>query len=165
MAQELWQLAKPFGRPAMFKSAEELWAAFERYIEWSVNNPMTIQDTKRQTARGAAGEKTQYKQTIARPLSITAFCLHAGIKREWYAFKNDYSAKSEDFCRVIIAIEKSIRQQQVDNAMVGNYKENLVARLNNIADTIENKVTAQASVKGMSVSEAQAFLDKLNEEI
>lgn len=154
----------------MFKTAEELWAAFERYIEWSVNNPMTIQDTKRQTARGTdgektAGEKTQYKQQVARPLSITAFQLHAGIKREWYAFKADYSAKNEDFCRVINAIEKSIRQQQVDNAMVGNYKENLVARLNGISDTIEQKVTAQASVKGMSVSEAQAFLDKLNEEI
>lgn len=166
---ELWQIAKPFGRPAKFKSPEELWTAFLRYCEWATNNPLTIGKERRQKSKGAGenarSERFQRNEEAPRPLSLTAFRLHAGIKREWCIFKTDYIKRSQDFCRVIYAIEESVRQQQIDNALVGLYKENLVARLNKISDTVENKVTATAAVKGMSVAEAQAFLETLDSQI
>lgn len=167
---ELWQIAKPFGRPAKFKSPEELWTAFLRYCEWATNNPLTIGKERRQKSKGAGenarSERFQRNEEAPRPLSLTAFRLHAGIKRDWDTFKKEYIArKTADFCGVIYAIEESVRQQQIDNALVGLYKENLVARLNKISDTVENKVTATAAVKGMSVAEAQAFLEKLDSQI
>ena len=163
---ELWQIAKPFGRPALFKTPEELWQAFIAYVEWSHNNPMTVQSTKSQKQGSKNNEKAQYQQTMERPLTLGAFRLHANIRRDWATFKAEYSKKrNKDFCGVLQAIESSIRNQQVQNALVGNYKENLVARLNSISDTVEQKVTAQVSAKGMTVAEAQAFLDNLDSQI
>lgn len=166
MTQELWQIAKPFGRPRRFKTAQELWGAFLAYVEWSANNPMTINDTKSQRRTTLKEEKSQYKQTVERPLTIGAFRLHAGIKREWCIFKEDYSEKSQDFCRVLQAIESTIRNQQVQNAMVGNYKENLVARINSISDSIKQDVHADVKSRtSLSVGEAQAFLEELEKTI
>lgn len=163
---ELWQIAKPFGRPAKFKNAEELWHAFIDYVTWSENNPMQIANERSQKQKVVGTEKMQKREEAVRPLSITAFRLHAGIKREWCIFKTDYQRRSQDFCRVIQAIEQSVRQQQVDNALVGNYKENLVARLNGISDTIHQEVTGQVSTrKGMSIGEAKSLLETLNEKI
>lgn len=177
---ELWQLAKPFGRPAKFANAEALWQAFVAYLEWSANNPMTINDTRSQrvgSKRSAiekklgkegdsSDEKRQYKQTVERPLSLIAFRLHAGIKRDWCAFKNDYSSKSQDFCRVLQAIEETVRTQQVSNALVGNYKENLVARLNGISDTIKQEHSGNiGDRKGMSIAEAQSIIQEVESKI
>lgn len=166
MAQELWQIAKPFGRPAKFKTPEALWQAFLDYAQWSANNPMIVQDTKAQRRAGLRDEKSQYQQTIARPYSIVAFRLHAGIKRDWDTFKKDYACKSKDFCGVLQAIEQTIRQQQVENAMVGNYKENIVSRINNISDTIRQEVSGEINTrKNLSVQEARDFINQLEKEI
>lgn len=163
---ELWQIAKPFGRPAKYKSPQELWDAFIAYAEWSANNPMTINDSRSQRKSTLKDERSQYKQTVERPLSLGAFRLHAGIKREWCLFKQDYSKRSNDFCRVIQAIETTIRGQQVQNALVGNYKENLVARLNSISDTVKQEVSGNINTKkGMSIGEAKAILDELEDKI
>lgn len=166
MAQELWQIAKPFGRPRKFKTAQELWDAFIAYVEWSVNNPLTVNEARSQKKTNTRDEKSQYRQTIERPLTIGAFRLHAGIKREWCIFKEDYSKHSQDFCRVLQAIESAIRDQQVQNAMVGNYKENLVARINGISDSIKQEVHADVKARtSLSVGEAQAFLEELEKTI
>ena len=166
MAQELWQIAKPFGRPAKFRTPDALWQAFLDYAQWTANNPMIVQDTKAQRRAGLRDEKSQYQQTIARPYSLVAFRLHAGIKRDWDTFKKDYARKSKDFRGVLQAIEESIRQQQVDNAMVGNYKENIVSRINNISDTIRQEVKADIKQqKQLSVQEAREFINQIEKEI
>lgn len=167
---ELWQIAKPFGRPVKFKNPDELWTAFLQYCEWAENNPLTIGAERRQKSKGAGkevkSERYQRKVEAPRPLSIGAFRLHAGIKREWCIFKKDYSKRSQDFCRVIEAIETSVRQQQVDNALVGNYKENLVARLNGISETIHQEHSGNVSTrKGMSIAEAQTILQEVESKI
>lgn len=128
---------------------------------------MVVQDTKAQRRAGQRDEKSQYQQTIARPYSLVAFRLHAGIKRDWDTFKKSYSARSQAFCGVLYAIEQTIRQQQVDNAMVGNYKENLVARINNISDTIHQEVSGELNTKQkqLSVQEARDFINQIEKEI
>ncbi len=163
---ELWQIAKPFGRPAKFKSPQELWEAFLAYTEWSANNPMTVNDTRSQRKSTLKDERSQYKQQVERPLTLMAFCLHAGIKRQWADFRKDYAKRSKAFCEVLYAIENTIRGQQVSNALVGNYKENLVARLNGISDTVEQKVSGNISArKGMSITEAKQILGEIEQEI
>lgn len=164
---ELWQIAKPFGRPAKFKSPQELWEAFIAYVEWSENNPITIGNERRQKQSAKRGEeKAQKKETAPRPFSLVAFRLHAGIKRDWATFSATYSKRNHDFCGVIQAIEESVRQQMVEQAMVGNYKENLVARLNGISDTVEQKVSGNiATRKSLSVQEARDLLDNIEKEI
>lgn len=171
MAQELWQIAKPFGRPAKFKTPQELWDAFIAYCTWAENNPLTIGKERRQKSKGqgekAASERFQRNEEAPRPLSLVAFRMHAGIKRDWDTFKKEYAArKTADFCGVLQAIEESVRQQQVENAMVGIYKENIVSRINNISDTIKQEVSGEiATRKSMSISEAKALLADIDKEI
>lgn len=166
MAQELWQIAKPFGRPAKFKSPEELWTAFTAYCTWAEANPLTIGKERRQRSKGESSERYQRNEEAPRPLTLGAFRLHAGIKRQWGDFRKDYMKRSHAFCEVINAIEEAVLQQQVGNAMVGNYKENLVARLNNISDTVEQKVTGEVTTrKSMSITEAKALLADIDKEI
>ena len=166
MAQELWQIAKPYGRPRLFETPEALWDAFIAYVEWSTNNPLTISDTRSQKKSDIKAEKSQRKQQTERPLTLSAFRLHASIKREWATFKKDYESKGEEYCQVLQAIEGTVRNQQVQNALVGNYKENLVARLNGISDSIKQEVSADVKTKAsMSVTEAKAFLEELENKI
>lgn len=173
---ELWQIAKPFGRPRKFKTAQELWDAFIAYVEWAENNPITVGNERRQKSsnknipkdeQGSGHtERYQRQETAPRPYSLVAFRIHAGIKRDWCAFKDYYSGKSDDFCRVLQAIEECVRQQMVEQAMVGNYKENLVARINGISDSIKQEVKADVQARtSLSVGEAQAFLDELEKTI
>ncbi|MBQ9602430.1 MAG: hypothetical protein IJR42_01295 [Paludibacteraceae bacterium] len=167
MAQELWQIAKPFGRPRKFKTPKELWDAFIAYVEWAENNPITVGNERRQKQSAKRGEeKAQRKETAPRPYSLVAFRIHAGIKRDWATFAATYSKRSHDFCGVIQAIEESVRQQMVEQAMVGNYKENLVARINGISDSIKQEVKADVQARtSLSVGEAQAFLEELEKTI
>lgn len=166
MAQQLWDIAKPFGRPRKFKTAEELWDAFVAYTKWNEQNPLTVHNVKKAVAKSAGQDKSALQETVERPYSLVAFRFHAGIKREWSVFKGDYEHRSQDFCKVIDAIERSIRQQQIDNAAVGNYKENLIARLNNISDSVEQKVSGSVETKSsLSVDEARRFLEELDKKI
>ena len=171
MAQELWQIAKPFGRPRKFKTAQELWDAFIAYVEWSANNPMTISDSRLQRNKyNSKSElpnlKQQYKQTVERPLSLGSFRLHAGIHRQWGDFRKDYMKRSNAFCEVIYAIEEQVREQQIANAAGGNYKENLVSRLNGLAEVTKQEVKADVQARtSLSVGEAQAFLEELDKTI
>lgn len=148
--KELWQLAKPFGRPAKFPTPQALWDAFLAYMKWADEHPMTVQQTGR---------------LVERPLSIVAFRLHAGIKRDWDTFKESY-LKKEGFGGVLHAIEQSVRQQQVENAMIGNYKENIVSRINNISDSINQQVTGNIKQEQqLSPKEAAAFIKELQKKI
>lgn len=166
MAQQLWDIAKPFGRPRKFKTAEELWDAFVAYTKWNEQNPLTVHNVKKAVAKSAGQDKSALQETVERPYSLVAFRFHAGIKREWSVFKGDYEHRSQDFCKVIDAIERSIRQQQIDNAAVGNYKENLVARLNGISENITQKVKADVKENiQLSPEQAKALLREIEAEI
>lgn len=103
---------------------------------------------------------------VDRPLSLVAFRLHAGIKRNWDTFKEDYEKKGEDFCAVLHAIESTVRQQQVENAIVGNYKENIVSRIHNLSDTINQVVSGNIKQdQQLSPKEAATFIKELQKKI
>lgn len=163
---EIYELARPFGRPLKFKNAEELWTAFVNYTRWNESNPITLTQSKAQSQSKAGDKREARNESVARPLSLVAFRFHAGIKRQWADFRNDYIGRSAAFCDVINAIEDAIRTQQVENALVGNYKENLVARLQGISDNVRQEVSAKVEDrKTLSVDEAKAFLEELEKEI
>ncbi|MDO5829153.1 MAG: hypothetical protein Q4Q25_03280, partial [Methanocorpusculum sp.] len=87
-------------------------------------------------------------------------------KRDWATFKAEYEKRDDSFCGVISFIEESVRRQMVEGALVGNYKENLVARLNGISERITQEVKADVRErKQLSVEEARAFMNQLENDI
>jgi len=132
----IWRHAR-IGR-RMYETPEELWEDAQRYFEWADENPIKGQTATTKSKKNKRGNKEEEKveaslSNTTRPYTLPALCTFCGIKR-WGDFKAKYMpiAGFED---VISAIENIITSQQLDNAMVGIFKENLTARLNGIADT------------------------------
>ena len=122
------------GRPRLFTDPTQLLDLWQKYLAWNDANPMEM-----------TNERGKYE--IERPLSLLRFCLFAGIEK-WQDFRDDYKV-IDGFGEIISHIEGYVRNQQIEGAMIGKYKENLVARLNGISDKQEIKadVNAQRSVE------------------
>jgi ABC-type histidine transport system ATPase subunit len=82
------------------------------------------------------------------------------------AIIREQKKKGEDFCAVLHAIESTVRQQQVENAIVGNYKENIVSRIHNLSDTINQVVSGNIKQdQQLSPKEAATFIKELQKKI
>ena len=131
---------------ALYDKPEDLWKDAVRYFEWVDSNPLkgAISSTKsKHTRKGIDTEELQATGTTTiRPYTFYGLCVFCGIYK-WATFKERYYAK-QGFEPVIRAIENVITSQQIDNAMVGIFKENLTARLNGLADRTEGGLEIEA---------------------
>lgn len=140
---EIWQIidqrmkSKRKGRPPHFKTPQDLWRAATDYFKWADDNPIEV---SKKIASGSKkkGSKTETKSdhvntTNRTPYSLHSFQAHAGISN-WAEFKNKDCYKTDEFVIVIRAIENTIAGMQIDGAIAGVYNNNIVARLNGLAD-------------------------------
>ena len=138
MAKELWQAAieqhrNLGGRPRKWKSPDELIDKLHEYCTACAENPILVQDGMRKSKDGGQkDEQVLQMNRVARPMTLDGFCNFAGIG-DWRRMKQFYS-NDEGFADAIALVERVIRDQQVSGAMVGLYRENIVARLNGITD-------------------------------
>jgi hypothetical protein len=96
------------------------------------------------TTKKRGSKKNYVRQGIKvmqRAYTLYGFCSFSGIY-QWGVFKSRYAEK-EEFRKVILAIENSVKAQQVDGAMVKQFDSNLVARLNGIADIQKQEITGK----------------------
>jgi hypothetical protein len=93
------------------------------------------------------------------PLSVGGFCLHVGASSAFlknFVLRindekegldpNDDKEKVEeieDFLAVIEVIKEVCLYDQLNGAMTGAYKENIVARINNITDGLDNNIVTK----------------------
>lgn len=152
---QLWKVSRPQygkrGRPVLFKKAEELHQKALDYFAWvdahpwqdkAASNGMSEATNSKGESRGKTNSINQHVRAIRRPYTLYGFCAFAGISSKWADFKRNYLEK-KDFLEVINWIEYVVTSEQVDGAMIHRYDSNLVARLNNIADTVKNEITGK----------------------
>ena len=125
------------GRPPKFKTPEELEAKAEEYFKWCDANPIRIYKSKgagvSRTAANGSGEKAdEGEKFVDRPYTIDGLALHCGIGN-WYQWRDD---QPEEFRSIINALEARVRDKQVVGALAGVYNTNLTARLNHIAENV-----------------------------
>lgn len=124
---------------ALYDKPKDLWNDAIKYFEWADNNPVkcsvSTSKTKRSRKNSTEENIQASTETTTRPYTFFGLAAFLGIP-DWYKFKMRYFAK-EGFEEVILTIENVIASQQVDNAMVGVFKEGLTARLNGIAENIK----------------------------
>jgi hypothetical protein len=133
-------------RPYTYKTSDELEQAILRYFAWADENPIR----GARSVRNADGTKAVTDDMLPRPYTIFEMCDHIHIC-DWSSFKRDNSAR-EGFADIIYWAENKIKAQQVAGAMVGLYRENLTARLNGIAEQVQD-VTPPASTIEIVVEE------------
>lgn len=108
------------------ETPEELYNLFERYAE----------DTKKRvrTIPKATNKGVLYEEHVP-PLTIDGFKTYANkqgsdINRYWY----NVDGTLNEYVSVVTRIKEEIRNDQVEGALVGQYQQNIVARLNNLTE-------------------------------
>lgn len=126
-------------RPYTYKTAEELEKAIEEYFAWADKNPVRVASSSK--LRGDAGSEKPSKQESANEYAVRPYTLFEMCDRihicDWSSFKRD-NMEREGFAEIILWAENKIKAQQVTGAMVGIYRENLTARLNGIAEQVQD---------------------------
>ena len=126
-----WRQRSKHGRDKLFETPELLWQAAQEYFDSCDSNPWVKTET-------TVSEKGTYSKEIPtqRPYTRAGMYLYFDCSENWMReFKKTCTF---DFLRVIERIENIIDNQQIDGAMVGVFKENLVARLQGVAENNNN---------------------------
>lgn len=157
-----WKAATTVGRKLLFETPDALKQAAQEYFTWCDENPRwTAEQTKGKQApmRLIKG----YDDLTGEPIYETSF-IHNGITyvplRRMYTwpglcrfigcaqsyfreFRRSIAVKHPEFLTVIDWISEVIQTDQTEGGGTGEYKENLVARLNGYADKVQNEMTGQ----------------------
>lgn len=116
------------GRPRKFKTPIELWEAFESFVNYQRENPIP--------KTHYVGKDGDLKiEFIPRPLTYLGF---EGYLAKFDLLKDlkNYE-RIEEFIPIIARIRAFCKAHNTDMALVGEYKENLVARIEGIKEQTE----------------------------
>lgn len=152
-----WKLRTKHGRDALFKTPESLWETACEYFEWCNDNP--IESTVKKNSNTGFSDEIK---TFQRPFTKQGLFLHFGCSETWLT--NFKKICSDDFLKVIDAIEQTIESQQIEHAMVGVFNSNLVARIQGIKDSTDvttngNNVNTVVNISKENIQEISKALE------
>ena len=123
-------------KPRYIQTPEKLYELFEQYTE----------DTKRRvrTIPKATNKGVLYEEHVP-PLTIDGFKTYANkqgtdINRYWY----NVDGTLNEYVSIVTRIKEEIRNDQVEGALVGQYQQNIVARLNNLTEKTDVTTNGEA---------------------
>jgi hypothetical protein len=115
---EFWKQRTKHGRSTKIEDPEELEKGAYEYFQLCIDNPLKVPSyEKDEKMYYTVHLKVFKKDELARFLNLSA----------WRSI-NDLKTKSDDFLQVITNIEGIIRDQKYEHAVVGVFKENIIAR-------------------------------------
>lgn len=110
------------GRPPQFETPSELWRAFTEYVQWCQANPWYKAEWK--------DHKLQ-QIPLGRPYTWDSFGVRMGISSNYFdTFKRDLKKDDPltgEFLGVLETIDKCIRSQKFEGAMVGAFNATMAA--------------------------------------
>jgi hypothetical protein len=114
------------GKPRYVDTPEKLYELFENY---SIETKSRVRTIPKATNKGVL-----YEGHVP-PLTIDGFktyCNRQGsdINRYWY----NIDGTLNEYVTIVTRIKEEIRNDQVEGALVGQYQQNIVARLNNLTE-------------------------------
>ena len=114
------------GRPRNIKDPEELYSLFEQY---AIETKGRTRKVPKATNKGVLYEEHVPPLTID---GFKTFCNKQGmdINRYWYGVGEGFDA----YVSIVTRIKEEIRNDQVEGALVGQYQQNIVARLNALTE-------------------------------
>ena len=135
------------GRPRIFATSEDLWSAFVEYAEEVKANPRL-----KTVFVGKDGE--QKLEPLQRPLTMEGFQLFLwdkGVRSGADEYFTNKDGKYDLFSEVCSRIKKSIRKDQIEGGMVGQYNPSITQRLNGLVEKQETSITIEQPLFGDGV--------------
>ena len=125
----------------LFETAQDLLKAAQGYFDWCDANPIR----GARSVRNADGTKVMQDEMLPRPYTFEGLCLHVHIS-DWTLFVAN-NKERDGFEDAIAFIRNTIRRNQIEGGMVGLYKENLTARLNGIAEQVQDVTPPPSTIE------------------
>lgn len=143
LGNEFWKERTKHGRDKVFETPEAMWEGACEYFKWCIDNP--IQDTR------SFGQRD-----VQRPFTLQGLSQFLGVNTKYFAqFEGGLIEKTDEvskgFSNVITNIRDVIFQQKFEMAVIGVYKENIIARDLGLADKQENKIEGGLQITGMTI--------------
>lgn len=149
---KFWQLRSKHGRDKIFNDATVLTEEAFKYFDWCDRHPW--EKTELVKYQGYASEA---EIPLGRPYSMDGLTYFLGVSGAYFRaakvnLKNKIESKKatpeeENLLEAIYLIEQVVRTQNIEGAAVGVFSANLVARIHNIAENVNNNNTGDAVLR------------------
>jgi hypothetical protein len=124
------------GKNKYIETPDKMWELFEAYRKEVKDNPRTITDFY-----GKDGEARI--KPLERPLTLDGFenyVSNLGIISDLSQYFANTEQRYTDYQTICSRIRKTIRQDQIEGGMVGQYNPSITQRLNGLTDKQELKI-------------------------
>lgn len=169
VGNKFWKLRTKHGRDKIFSDAAVLTAEAQSYFDWCDRHPWEkVELVKYRGGYEEAGVP------LGRPYTMDGFTYYLGVSGSYFrTAKGNLREKIEkgkadeseiELLEAIELIEQVIRMQNIEGAAVGLFSTNLVARIHNIAENVNNNNSGEAVLR-VSVRDQQTAdnLDALDD--
>jgi hypothetical protein len=129
------------GKHKYIETPDKMWELFEAYRKDVKDNPRYVFDY-------VGKDGTEVRKPLERPLTMEGFKCYVwdveGFTIEQY-FTNQDGAYS-DYLGICSRIKETIRQDQIEGGMVGQYNPSITQRLNGLVDKQENTIKGEPRI-------------------
>ncbi len=123
------------------KTPEKMWELFEAYRKDVKDNPRFVFDY-------VGKDGTEVRKPLERPLTMEGFKCYVwdveGFTVEQY-FTNQDGAYTE-YLGICSRIKETIRRDQIEGGMVGQYNASITQRLNGLAEKTHHEIKSEPRV-------------------
>ena len=131
---QFWKIRSKHGRDKLFATPDLMLEAAEEYFQWCDDNPWVSTEI-------SSSDKGNYskEKPTTRPYTLSGLCIYLGCSESYFrTFEHNNTENVDDFIAVIETIKDIIKTQQYEGAIVGAFKENIIARLQGLKEQTEN---------------------------
>lgn len=131
---QFWKIRSKHGKDKLFKTPDLMLEAAEEYFQWCDDNPWISTEL-------SSSDKGNYskEKPVSRPYTLSGLCVYLGCSENYFRnFEANNTENVDDFMAVIGTIKDIIKTQQYEGAIVGAFKENIIARLQGLKEQTEN---------------------------
>lgn len=117
------------------ETPEKMWELFVKYATLTKQSP-------RYRTQFVGRDGVMVKEPLERPLTLEGFELYLaeeGIIEDFQQYFENRDGRYEQYVYICSRIKKSIRKDQIEGGMVGQYNPSITQRLNNLVEKTENK--------------------------
>lgn len=169
IGNQFWKLRTTHGREKLFSDAVLLWEEAILYFDWCDRHPLYRAELVKY--QGYADEA---EVPLGRPYTMDGLTVYLGVSPGYFRaakanLKNKIEAKREtpdelELLDCLERIELTVRDQQITGATVNLFNGAIIARLNGLAETINQNNTGDAVIR-VSVRDQETAdnIDKLED--
>jgi hypothetical protein len=132
------------GKHKYIETPEKMWQLFEAYRKDVKDNPRFVFDY-------VGKDGTEVRKPLERPLTMEGFKCYVwdveGFTVEQY-FTNQDGAYTE-YLGICSRIKETIRRDQIEGGMVGQYNASITQRLNGLVDKKETEIKGGLNIPNL----------------